>query len=103
MPDHAYNPPPPAPCTNVQGDVIAFLPHAEKIGETRQRSARQMSVAEAQRDIAAKLLGGQPGAQAVQVARIFRWLKTEAVVACQAARQAGLKESSSIHRIARSK
>jgi hypothetical protein len=69
----------------------------------QNESARQMSVAEAQRNIAAKLLGRQPGAQAVQVARIFGWLKTEAVVACQAARQAGLNESSSIHRTARSK
>lgn len=65
--------------------------------------ARKISVAEAQRNIAGKLLERQPVVQPLQIARIFGWLKAEAVVACEAARQAGLKESSSIHRTARSK
>jgi len=65
--------------------------------------ARQIPVADAQRNIAAKLFRWQPDAAPVRVARIFGWLKSEADVACQTARQTGLKESSSIHRIARSK
>jgi hypothetical protein len=65
--------------------------------------ARQIPVADAQRNIAAKLFRWQPDAAPIHVARIFGWLKSEADVACQTARQTGLKESSSIHRIARSK
>jgi hypothetical protein len=53
--------------------------------------ARKISVAEAQRNIAGKLLEQQPGAQPLQIARIFGWLKAEAVVACQAARIARSK------------
>jgi hypothetical protein len=64
--------------------------------------ARKISVAEAQRNIAGKLLERQPDAQPVQIARTFGWLKSEAVVACQAAGRIGLKESSGIHRTARS-
>jgi hypothetical protein len=65
--------------------------------------ARRLSLADAQRNIAAKLLERQPGAEPVQIARIFGWLQTEAVAACQAARQAGLTEPGSMHRPARSK
>jgi hypothetical protein len=64
--------------------------------------ARKVSLAEAQKNIAAKLLERQPSAEPVQIARILGWLKTEAVVAFQAARQAGLAEPS-IHGTARSK
>jgi hypothetical protein len=59
--------------------------------------ARRLSLDDAQRNIAAKLLKRQPGAEPVQIARIFGWRKTEAVVACQAARQAGLTVSGSMH------
>jgi hypothetical protein len=65
--------------------------------------ARQLFVAEAQKNIAAKLLERQPDAEPVRIARIFGWRKAEAVVACQAARQAGLKQSNSIVRPARFK
>jgi nucleoside triphosphate pyrophosphatase len=65
--------------------------------------ARRISVAEAQRNIAGKLLEQQPGIRPLQIARIFGWLKAEAVVACQAAGQTGSKESSGTHRTARSK
>ena len=64
--------------------------------------ARKISVAEAQRNITGKLLEHQPGVQPLQIARIFGWLKAEAVVAGRAARQSGLTPAALIA-LARSK
>jgi hypothetical protein len=69
----------------------------------QNEGARRLSMAEAQKNIAAKLLERQPDAEPVQIARIFGWRKAEAVVACQATVKPGLKQSNSIHRPARFK
>jgi len=54
----------------------------------QNEAAQKISVPQAQRNIAAKLLEWQPDAQPVRIARLFGWLKSEADVACQAV-QAG--------------
>jgi hypothetical protein len=54
----------------------------------QNEAAQKISVPQAQRNIAAKLLEWQPDAPPVRIARLFGWLKSEADVACQAA-QAG--------------
>jgi hypothetical protein len=69
----------------------------------QNEAALEIPVAEAQKNIAVKLLQRQPDAMPAQIARLFGWLKPEADAACQAARQAGSKESSSVHRTARCK
>jgi hypothetical protein len=51
--------------------------------------ARRVSADAARRNIAAKFLEWQPDATPVRIARIFGWLKSEADVACQAARSQG--------------
>lgn len=60
-----------------------------RVFSKQNRFARRISVAEAQRNIAAKFLASQLGVEPVRIARLFGWLKSEADVACQAARQAG--------------
>jgi hypothetical protein len=65
--------------------------------------AKQISVTEAQQNIVAKLFESQPGTEPARIARLFGWLKSEADVACQAARKSRAAASSSVQRTARSK
>lgn len=65
--------------------------------------ARQISVAEAQKNIAAKFLESQPDATPLRAARLFGWLKSEADVAYQAARLAASHDSHTVHRTRRPK
>jgi hypothetical protein len=54
----------------------------------QNEAAKNLPVARAQENIAAKLLEWRPDAAPVQIARLFGWLKSEADLACQAAREA---------------
>jgi hypothetical protein len=58
-----------------------------RVFSKQNEAAKKLSVTQAQKNIAAKLLEWRPDAAPVQIARLFGWLKSEADSACQAARQ----------------